>query len=68
MNDYENDHWFDGRGGLLRRVRNLRAYMKDAEIVTTLVDGGHATAAQVWLCLKAAEILDPPKRTRRKRG
>lgn len=40
------------------QVRTLRAYMKDEEIVTKLVEDGQATAEQVWLCLKAAEVLD----------
>lgn len=54
----DTTHWFDSQGGLLVQVRTLRAYMKDEEIVTKLVEDGQATAEQVWLCLKAAEVLD----------
>lgn len=62
---YDTTHWFDKREGLLVRVRLLRAYLSDAEVVTKLVEDGQATAEQVWLCLKAAEILDAPEHQKR---
>jgi hypothetical protein len=49
--------WFDI---LLPRVRNLRSYLRDEEIVIRIVSGQYFTAEQVFLCLKAAEILDKP--------
>lgn len=55
----ESNHWFDGHDGLLERIRGLRVVFSDTQIVTKLVDEGQASAEQVWLCLKAAEILDP---------
>ena len=51
----EYNHWYDA---MLPHVRILRSYMTDTEIVVQLVEGGQATAAQVWLCLNSAEILD----------
>lgn len=54
-NAYEEVSWFDM---LLPRVRNLRYFLSDEEIVTKLVNAHEATSEQVFLCLKAATILD----------
>lgn len=47
--------WFDT---LLPRVRNLRFFLSDTEIVTKLVASSEAMPEHVWMCLKAAAILD----------
>lgn len=52
----ENDHWFDGQNGLLEKVRILRSFMSDSEIAERL--SNRAKVEEIWLCLKAAEILD----------
>jgi hypothetical protein len=43
---------------LLRRVRNLRAFLTDTQIVVKLVDSGEATPENVWLAIHGARILD----------
>jgi hypothetical protein len=58
-NPYPDAHqevsWFDR---LLPRVRNLRAFLSDEEIVTKLVAENGVSPEQVFLCLKAAKLLD----------
>jgi hypothetical protein len=60
MNDYETDHWFDGRYGLLKKIRIMRCIMKmsDQEILSTVIDSNLGTPEQVWLCLNSSKILD----------
>lgn len=43
---------------LLRRVRNLRAFLTDEQIVVKLVESGEATPENVWLAIHGARILD----------
>lgn len=57
MSNHEDaiPHFFDV---LLGRVRNLRAFLSDEEIVTKLVSEKAGTPEQIMLCLHAAKILD----------
>lgn len=55
----DKTHWFDGKGGLLSRVRDALALgMSDTDVVTHFVESQQATAEQVWLCLIAARTLE----------
>lgn len=54
MGHYETNDWFVP---LVMRIRMLRQYKTDGEIAHMLVGEGQSPA-RVWLCLKAAEILD----------
>lgn len=47
--------WFDA---LLPRVRNLRNFLSDTDVVAQIVPEGEHDAGRVWLCLNAAKLLD----------
>lgn len=47
--------WFNT---LLPRVRALRVFLGDTGVAEHIVPEGEHSAERVWLCLKAARILD----------
>lgn len=43
---------------LIVRVRNLQAFLSDAEIAVKIVGDGEGSPENVWLACQAARVLD----------
>lgn len=51
-------NWFDI---LVPRIRLLKMYdMSDSDVARKIVSEGNFSPEQVWLAIKAAEVLDTP--------